>query len=148
VFSLKFASKKDWWLTAIVWGSMLFAIGSGVWALIAEPIGGIGEFLTVLILSILLPVFLLWMWLTTYYVLDESSLIIRFGPFKKTVPLKEIRSVKKTSNPLSSPALSLQRLEIRYGRYDYVLISPKDRDEFMKLLAKKCPNASIEGLRN
>jgi hypothetical protein len=144
---LKFKSKQDWWLTAIVWGPMLFAIGSGVMALITEPVS-FGEALLLFCLTLLLPVILIWMWLTTYYVLDESSLIIRFGPFKKVIPLNEIRSVKKTSNPLSSPALSLKRLKISYGRYDFVLISPTDRDEFMKILAKKCPNATIEGLRN
>lgn len=139
---LKFTSKKDWWLTMIVWGSMLFAIGGGGFALSVMP-PTIGELLVVGALSILLPIFLIWTWLTTYYVLDENNLIIKYGPFQKTIPLDTILSVRKTTNPLSSPALSLQRLEISYGNYDFVLISPKDRDEFMDILAERCPQAKI-----
>jgi membrane protein YdbS with pleckstrin-like domain len=139
---MKFPSKKDWWLTIIIWGAMLFAMGSGIYSLIFEESNFI-DFVIVLILAVMLPVFLLWMWLTTYYVLDESNLVIKYGPFKKIIPLNTIKSVKKTMNPLSSPALSLKRLEIIYGQYNMVLISPKDRDEFMKILSKHCPQAEI-----
>jgi membrane protein YdbS with pleckstrin-like domain len=139
---MKFPSKKDWWLTNIIWGAMLFAMGSGIYSLIFEESNFI-DFVIVLILAVMLPVFLLWMWLTTYYVLDESNLVIKYGPFKKIIPLNTIKSVKKTMNPLSSPALSLKRLEIIYGQYNMVLISPKDRDEFMKILSKHCPQAEI-----
>jgi membrane protein YdbS with pleckstrin-like domain len=139
---MKFPSKKDWWLTIIIWGAMLFAMGSGIYSLIFEESNFI-DFVIVLILAVMLPVFLLWMWLTTYYVLDESNLVIKYGPFKIIIPLNTIKSVKKTMNPLSSPALSLKRLEIIYGQYNMVLISPKDRDEFMKILSKHCPQAEI-----
>lgn len=139
---MKVTSKKDWWLTAIVWGSMLFVIGSGVFALF-DPEAGMGSLLIVSLFSILLPVFILWMWLTTAYILNDKHLIVMFGPFKKEVPLESITYVKKTTNPLSSPALSMKRLEIGYGYYNTVLISPVDRDAFMKLLAERCPKARI-----
>ena len=134
---MKIASKKDGWLTLIVWGSMLFAIGSGVFSLLADTQNE-APALVILILSVILPLFLLWIWCTTFYILDEESLVIRYGPFSKTIPLQSIRSVKKTRNPLSSPALSLQRIEIAYGKYDFVLISPKDRDAFIEILARRC----------
>ncbi len=70
-------------------------------------------------------------------------MIIKYGPFKKVIPLNLIKSVKKTTNTLSGPALSLKRIEIVYGQYDFVLISPKDRDEFMRVLSKYCPQAEI-----
>lgn len=139
---MKIASKKDGWLTLIVWGSMLFAIGSGVFSLLADTQKE-APALVILILSVILPLFLLWIWCTTFYILDEESLVIRYGPFSKTIPLQSIRSVKKTRNPLSSPALSLQRIEIAYGKYDFVLISPKDRDAFIEILARRCPQANI-----
>jgi membrane protein YdbS with pleckstrin-like domain len=139
---MKFPSKKDWWLTFIIWGAMLFAMGSGIYELIFEE-SDLIDFVFVLVLAVILPLFLLWTWLTTYYVLDESNLVIKYGPFKKIIPLNTIKSVKKTMNPLSSPALSLKRLEIIYGQYNMVLISPKDRDEFMKILSKHCPQAEI-----
>jgi hypothetical protein len=139
---LKYKSGKDWWLTIIVWGAMLFAIGSGGYALI-EKTPNAGEFLITSALSIVLPIFILWMWLTTFYVIGENNLIITFGPFKKTIPLDSIKTVKKTMNPLSSPALSLMRLEIEYGQYNSVLISPQDREGFMKVLSKRCPQLKI-----
>ncbi|MFD2169602.1 PH domain-containing protein [Tumebacillus lipolyticus] len=139
---MKFVSKKDWWLTLLIWGTMLLLIGSGIFTLATEQVST-AEVLFLTMVTILLPLFFLLLWFTTYYVVEEENLVIRFSFFKKTVPLAEIRSVKKTSNPLSSPALSLKRLEIRYGRYGSVLISPLDRDEFIKMLKKRCPQVEI-----
>lgn len=140
---MKFPSKKDWWLTVIVWGAMLFSIIGGSRELLAGDLGT-SEMLPFILFSVILPIFILWIWLTTFYVLDENNLIIKYGPFKKTVPLNMITSVKKTMNPLSSPALSLKRLEIAYGQYNIALISPKNRDEFMDILRKRCPQAQIK----
>lgn len=139
---MNFPSKKDWWLTIILWVPMLFFIGIGGYTLLYKEFS-IGGFVLIFILMVILPILLLWMWLTTYYVLDDSHLVIKYGPFKKVIPLNTIKSVKKTMNPWSSPALSLKRLEIMYGQYDIVLISPIDRDEFMKILGKSYPQIKI-----
>lgn len=135
---MKFPSNKDLLFTIIVWGSMLFSLGSGLYFLYLGKIN-FGVFV-----SLVIPIFILWIWLTTYYVLDDSNLVIRYGPFKKIIPLNLIKSVKKTINPLASPALSLKRLEITYGQYNNVLISPKNREEFMKILKERCPQAEIK----
>ena len=139
---LKFKSRKDWWLSTIVWVSMIFVLGSGVYALIDETLDILGLIIT-FSLSIILPIFILWMWLTTFYVIEDNNLTIRFGPFKRNIPLDTITSVKKTKNPLSSPALSLKRLEIEYGQFNSVLISPFDREEFIKILSKRCQHIKI-----
>ncbi|MEG9295041.1 PH domain-containing protein [Mangrovibacillus sp. Mu-81] len=139
---MKFKSRKDWWLSSIVWITMIFAIGSGLYALI-EKTPNILDFIITFTLSVILPIFILWMWLTTFYFIDENNLIIKFGPFKKNIPLDTIKSVNKTTNPLSSPALSLKRLEVVYGYYNSVLISPIDRDEFIKILYLRCKNIEI-----
>ncbi|MBM7647431.1 hypothetical protein JOC78_000352 [Bacillus ectoiniformans] len=141
---MKFKSKQDWWLTLIVWGAMFFSIGNGMYTLIEEPFSA--DMFFVLLVSIILPLFIIWMWLTTCYILDEHHLVVKFGPFKKKIPLESIKSVKKTMNPLSSPALSLKRLEIVYGDFQTVLISPEDREEFMKILSAKCPHVKVEKL--
>ncbi|WP_423802545.1 PH domain-containing protein [Neobacillus sp. SAB-20_R2A] len=121
---MKYSSKKDWWLTVIVFGGMIFAIGSSGMA-VFEDTPNVGETIVALLVPILLSFFILWLWLTTYYVIDDKNLIVRYGPFKKIIPFYSIKSVKKTMNPLSSPALSLKR------------------DEFMDVLAKHCPHAKI-----
>ena len=139
---MKFPSAKDWWLTLIVWGAMIFAIGSGIFSVTQESLP-IGELVMTSLATIGIPIFVIWLWLSTYYVIDENNLLVKYGPFKKVVPLHTITSVRKTNNPFSSPALSLKRLEILYGQYDTVLISPKDRDEFIKILAEKCPQMRV-----
>lgn len=134
---MKYPSKVDLWLAILISGSMLGTIGIGLYAMFYES-PSFWEVIFLLLSCVLLPLFILWGCLTTYYLFSDNHLIIRYGPFKKRIPLDRITSVKKTSNPLSSPALSLKRLEISYNTYDMVLISPQDRDEFIKVLSKRC----------
>lgn len=136
---LKFKSQKDWWLTILLWGAMLFAIGSAIYGLFTTP-PDFMELLIVIVCAFLIPIFILWLWFTTEYVLTDKSLIIRYGPFRKEILLRTIKSVRKTMNPLSSPALSLKRIEISYESYNSVLISPKDRDHFIHILIERCPH--------
>nr|WP_228006857.1 PH domain-containing protein [Brevibacillus borstelensis] len=103
-----------------------------------------GERAVLFIVHFAVPCFILWLFSSTYYVIGDKELLIRYGPFRRAVPLDSIKTVRKTSNPASSPALSLKRLEISYGNGSIVLISPKDRDAFLTELRRKCPGAFIE----
>ena len=135
---MRFDSERDAWLSIIIWSTVPITIAAGAAVLMAGPPGQLW-LLLVISLSFLLPVFPVWFWLATYYVLTENRLIINHGPLRKSIPLAEIRSVKKTSNPLAGPALSLKRLEIAYGKHDSILISPRDQDEFIRILKERCP---------
>lgn len=42
-----------------------------------------------------------------------------------------------TSNPLASPALSLDRLKIEYGQGHWIMISPRDREGFLRELESR-----------
>ena len=86
--------------------------------------------------------FVAWIWFGTYYVFGEESLIIRCGPIKENVPYRKIISVKKTKNPLSSAALSIDRIEIRYG--SVVLVSPLKKEEFLAELRDRCNYSFVE----
>ena len=57
----------------------------------------------------------LWILTTTHYKLDDRTLSINSGPVHWQVSLAKISAVILTRNPLSSPALSLDRLQIQYG---------------------------------
>lgn len=133
---MKFKSKRDLSLTLVVWVPLLFVFGIGVFTLLSTR-PGIGLAILVVFLTFIIPLFMLWVWLATYYVLDDRNLIIRSGPYKKVIPLSDIRSVEKTRNPLSAPALSLDRLEIKYGKYGFALISPEDRDAFIEMFERQ-----------
>ena len=47
---------------------------------------------------------------------------------------------------MSSPALSLSRLAIQYGRFEEVLISPDDRQGFIRAIVARVPNVVLENL--
>jgi hypothetical protein len=48
--------------------------------------------------------------------------------------------IAETHNPLSSPALSLDRIEIEFGAYDSVMISPKDKTGLITAITAINPN--------
>jgi hypothetical protein len=74
----------------------------------------------------------------TRYGVCETYLLVRFGLCLRRVPLYDISEVRPTHNPLSSPALSLDRLHVQYGRglFNAVMISPADRNGFLDNLAR------------
>ncbi|KIL79283.1 PH domain-containing protein [Bacillus badius] len=120
-----FPSSKDWWLSILYW----LLIGGCVSSLFIE------EDHKVLIFTLPLAVWLAWSWFATGYYLCDDWLIIKNGPIKKKIFIKEIRKVTKTKNPLAAPALSINRLEIIYGAdFELALISPKDQEQFVSVL--------------
>jgi hypothetical protein len=62
-----------------------------------------------------------------------DHLLVRSGVRRWEIPYREIKSVICTFSPMSAPALSLRRLEIRYGR-EAILVSPRSRSEFVSAL--------------
>ena len=79
----------------------------------------------------------------TYYTINGEILKIRSGfLYRKNIDIKSIRKISETGNPLSAPAISLDRLEIEYNKFDSVLISPARKKDFIHDLKKV--NAAIE----
>jgi hypothetical protein len=79
----------------------------------------------------------------------EKELKIYSGPFRQTIPFQEIKEIKRTRSPLSSPACSLDRMEIKYGKSKRVMISPADKENFIKMIMEKSPHIHLdEDLRN
>jgi len=74
----------------------------------------------------------LWLLLSTRYTLGYGQLVVLSGPFKWRIPVADITSITPTSNPLSSPALSLDRLRIDYGKGKSLMISPRDKEQFVR----------------
>jgi len=79
----------------------------------------------------------------TYYIIENETLIIKSGLFSKLkIDIKTIKKVQEKRSGLAEPALSLDRIEIRYKKYDHVMISPKDKYGFINDL--KSINSDIE----
>lgn len=128
----KFPSKIDAWLVVL----MVVAVGGVVFAFFSVVFAAEDTRLVLVVLASMLLVVLLVgsTLLRTHYTIDGNSLRIVSGPFHWTVPIDQIDSVVETRNPLSSPALSMDRLRIRYSGRRSVMISPRDKKKFLKAL--------------
>lgn len=126
-----YRSKVDWWLGLILIGSMGLMIGVAL-----EPIvqgKGIDWGITIvaiLTLLIILPLFFM------KYVLYSDHLYISCGIYgKMRIPYEMIQNIKETHNPLSSMAMSLDRIQIDYlenGVHRMMLISPVRKKEVIE----------------
>lgn len=82
------------------------------------------------------------------YIVEDNALNIKAGfLIDKTIDITSIESLTETWNPISSPAASIDRLEIKHDQNDRILISPKRKMKFIEQL--KALNPKIEvNLRN
>ena len=80
----------------------------------------------------------------TYYTINGNQLIIKAGfLFNKTLEISEVTKITETYNPLSAPAASLDRLEIKSNK-TYELISPKDKDGFIAEMISLNPQIEVK----
>lgn len=135
--TLVFAAKIDAWLLVLIAGSTVVCL-YGAWSVLGEAGQVRWGTALILLVSAAIPV---WIVLSTSYTLSATRLKVRCGPFRWTIPLAEIRDVRPTRNPLSSPAPSLDRLHIEYGKRRSVMISPRDKEGFLRELAVRTANA-------
>lgn len=129
----RFKSKVDRWLLFLLIAVMVFEIVvMGIAATrAAAPLEA-----TFLIMAALAIVALLGsMLIGTHYTVDGNTLRIACGPFRWKVPIDAIEAVEATRNPLSSPALSLDRLRVRYGKRR-IIVSPADKAGFLKAIGQ------------
>lgn len=127
-----FRSKIDLWLLAFivaipVLGLEFFLEGSGLDDRVAD-LSAIGTCALVLL-------FVTWLYFSTSYTVTREALLVKSGPFSWIVPLAEISSIEPTHNPASSPALSLDRLCIRYAGKE-IMVSPADKAGFMTVIKR------------
>ncbi|MEM0954302.1 MAG: PH domain-containing protein [Pseudomonadota bacterium] len=92
--------------------------------------------LALMVICMSLPV---WMLLQTQYRVSRDTLDVRCGPFRWKIARASITSAEPSRSLLSSPALSLNRVRIRYGNQQEILVSPKDRDGFIAAVLADAP---------
>jgi hypothetical protein len=84
------------------------------------------------------------MFLTTYYQIDKNNLRIKCGFFiTKAIEINKIIRITVSKNPISSAALSLDRIEIVYNKSDCIMISPKNKDGFLKEITGLNPEIKL-----
>lgn len=132
-----FPSKRDTWLGVIIW----------------LPLGGVlplmllttpKEMLVLLLIIVPTYAFVGWIWFQTGYTIMNDMLFIRCGPFRWRIPWQDIKRIRSSRSPLSSAALSFDRLEIRYQKFNVVHISPDDQERFINIVQERAPQADIQ----
>ena len=141
-----YPSKRDGWIVILLWAAvsvMLFA-AMNLWRAPAP----FAFRLLISVLLIFVAAFVLWTLYGIRYTLTESTLIVQSGPFRWVIDLEAITEVFPTRNPLSSPACSLDRLHIRYGKSRLgMMISPQDKTGFLRDLVARSPGLKLNGDR-
>ena len=139
-----YRSKVDWWIGFSLVVPPIVAVTVCLEFLfngrINELPWGIGGvlFVALLYFGLVVPI---------RYGLGEHHLEINFGLCRSRIDYSLINTVRPTRNPLSAPALSLDRLEVSYGggMFGVALISPADREHFLKELASRAGLAQVDG---
>ena len=131
----KYKSKIDLWLIIVLTGSSLLLL-----TLVYRNFDS-QNLHADLIFSVLLTALAFLIWLpipTTYYVVDDDVLKIHSIFLKWEIPLSSIETIEKTSDALSAPALSLDRIKIEYkkvGIHKSIMVSPRNHTEFIKKIS-------------
>jgi len=96
--------------------------------------------------GILIPLLLIFglvvhLFLKTEYSIDENVLKIKCGFFSyEPIKINGIKEITPSSTLMSSPAPSFDRIEIKYGKFESIVLSPKAKFEFAAHLTQINPN--------
>jgi hypothetical protein len=134
---LIFRSKVDRWLLALVAVPLALSVGATVSALLAHP--PFEAVLLIVGLEVLVLLFVSWTFRSTYYLVSDREVVARSGLFRWRIEIATIESIRPSRNPASSPAMSLDRLEVRYGHGRTLLVSPADRIDFLDAIVVRSP---------
>ncbi len=117
---------------SILWlGIASFMAYQGIWV-------GLG-------ILLLCSLFIIHVFSTTIYQMDTDTLRITSGFFfQECIEIKSIRKVSRSGNIIQSPALSLDRIELIYNRFDRILLSPRDTAGFVAELLKRNPSIEVQ----
>ncbi|MBU5210338.1 PH domain-containing protein [Heyndrickxia oleronia] len=141
---MRYYSKKGPILSLIVWALVITLIGTMIFLLFhgLNDSDTLFEFIVIAIACVLI----IWLWMNTYYEITNKGLLkVVTGPFHYTsIEIKGIKSITKTRNFISSPALSMDRIEIQYNKWHSIIISPKDKNQFINQLMELNPDINVD----
>ena len=134
----RFKSKVDRWIRVL----LIVVIVTEIWAIgtAAMQAGDPLVMTGMIVIAIAVVGLLVWLLVGTHYTVDRGVIKVVSGPFRWKVPIDQITAVEATKSPLSSPALSLDRIRIRYGKRRRIMVSPADRAGFLKAIGHELSN--------
>jgi hypothetical protein len=135
-----FPPKIDWWMKLVILGLIAMALFMGYSFFVKARMAYEGLF------PVLVLLFVIYLMVSTRYVVRANELVVVFGPFRFKYPFSSILMVKRSTGLRSLEAtialkfsFSLNPLIIllKSGLYRAVTISPSDPDRFLRLLATR-----------
>jgi hypothetical protein len=139
VLPIFFSSKKDILYSLAVWGTAVIVLLFVILDFSLTIFGLFWVFIGLLSIG-----FLMWIWFGTGYQIENDTIKIQNGPFKYKINIVEINRISKRKSVLATPALSVDRLALHYGKYGEMLISPKNEMEFTEILLTKNPQIKVD----
>lgn len=99
-----------------------------------------GQWAGVIVVGTVSVLLFLPMILNTRYRITDTILNVKSGfVINKNIEIANIRSIEPNHSIWSAPALSFDRIEIHYNRYDSVIISPKNKEDFIETIKQINP---------
>jgi hypothetical protein len=121
VFKSKIGCELVLPLSLLLGGFMIFFLCMKLWP----------PFIVLAILS----VFVISLFMNTYYLVDGQKLIVKSGALhSETIDIHTITKLVENRDPFSAPAASLDRLYVKHGKRGTVNISPKEKELFVQTL--------------
>lgn len=88
--------------------------------------------------------FCIYVFISIKYTITDSNLNIKAGFLVNwDIDIATIQKISETNNIMSSPAASLDRLEIIYNKYNSIIISPQRKKQFISDLLAINPNIEV-----
>ena len=143
MISTVFTSKIDFWLALLMLGFSSLLILVPVWEWMYNN-SSIKRIIFISLFTIPTALLLLVLFFNIKYTLTADTLLVKNGFSTQSILLKDITNITPTSSTLSAPALSLDRVEIRYEGGS-IVISPKDKDRFYHAIQERVPELKTDG---
>jgi Bacterial PH domain len=152
---MKFPSKKDPWVTGLLWTLILlmFAVSSFMVILSTNVPAPFPLILVPICVPLFFGVLLMWVFFSTGCEITAEHFAVRSGPFHFRIPLERIAKVaprRKIFTPAWGFALSFDRIHVWYQKKNGnvawlpVAVSPEDKAEFLRELARAVPSLQVK----
>jgi hypothetical protein len=131
----RFSSSKNTITVLILWGLVFFLSTVLYLNIKLDDL----EYLPIILVLLVIGV-IIWILFDTRYVIKDSNLLYRSGPFRGRIDILSIKKIKQHSGfniPVTfKPALNYNGYIITYNNFDDVFVSPKNHTIFIEELLK------------
>ena len=137
-----FLSSKNAFIMTLMWSIVIFMI-----VMLGYTFSS-GELpIAPFVILALVAVLIVWVLLDTRYVIKNSFLLYRSGPFRGRIDITKIQKIKRHSGlyvPVSmKPALDTTGFIITFNNFDDVFVSPQNSAIFLEEIQKINPKVEV-----